>query len=70
MVLKRKSEAYEEDEILEDEQEEYEESIYEIDYEVMCIPVWLVLYSYAWIASVTYNNSCLSGIKSELVWLK
>ena len=69
-VLKRKTEFYEEDEILEDEQEEDKESIYETDDEGMCILVWFVLYSYYWIASVTYNNSCLSVIKSELVWLQ
>ena len=39
LVIKRKAEAYEEDEILEDEQEEYEESIYGTDDEGMCILV-------------------------------
>ena len=39
LVLKRKAEAYEEDEILEDEQEEDEEYIYETDDEGMCILV-------------------------------
>ena len=39
LVLKRKAEAYEEDENLEDEQEEDEESIYGTDDEGMCIIV-------------------------------
>ena len=37
LVLNRKSESNEKDEILEDEQEEDEESIYETDDEGMCI---------------------------------
>ena len=39
LVLKRKAEAYEEDEILEDEQEEDEESVYQTYDEGMCIIV-------------------------------
>ena len=55
-VLKRTSDAYEEDKILEDEQEEDGEYIYRTDDEGMCILVWFVLCYYAWIASVTYTN--------------
>ena len=55
---------------MEDEQEEDEESIYGTNGEGMCILAWFVLCSYAWIDSVTYNNSFLSGNKSEIVWLK
>ena len=39
LFLKRKAEAYEEDEIMEDEQEEDEESIYETDDKGICILV-------------------------------
>ena len=39
LVLKRKAEVYEEDEIWEDEQEEYGESIYGTDDESMCLLV-------------------------------
>ena len=42
LVLKRKAKVYKEEEILEDEQEEDEESIYRADDEGMCIPVWFV----------------------------
>ena len=55
---------------MEDEQEEDEEYMIATDDEGMCIIVWFVLCSYAWISSVTYKNACLSGIKSELVWLQ
>ena len=37
---------------------------------VLCIIVWFVLYSYAWIYSVTHINYCLSVINPELVWLQ
>ena len=47
LVLKRKSELNEEDEILEDDKEEDEEYICENDDDGMCILVWFVLYSYA-----------------------
>ena len=47
LVLKSKSESNEEDKVLEDEQEEDEESVYQTYDEGMCIIVWFVLYYYA-----------------------
>ena len=70
VVLKRKSELNEEDEISEDEQEEDEEYIRETDDVGMCIIVWFVSYSYGYFASVKYNKYCLSVMKPELVWLQ
>ena len=70
LVLKRKSELNEEDEILEDGKEEDEEYICENDDEGMCIIFWFVLYYYAWIDLVTYKNYCLSVMKPELVSLQ
>ena len=36
----------------------------------LCIIFWFVLYSWAWIASVTHIKYCLLVIKPELVWLQ
>ena len=59
MVLQRNSEVNDGDKIPEDEEDdasfrEDNEFSYETDDEGMCILVWFLWYSYAWIASVTY----------------